>query len=99
VARLSRSRLQAYPFKGRLLTPAKTLYFQRLKLLLYIQKSYHDNMTEKLITIGKRKITKFGGSYVIGLPKEFAKINGWTAGREVVLKSDGVRLVIELLAE
>jgi len=56
-------------------------------------------MTEKLITIGKRKITKFGGSYVIGLPKEFAKINGWTVGREVVLKSDGVRLVIELLAE
>jgi len=48
------------------------------------------------VAIGKRKIIKFGDSMAVTLPLMFCKMYGWEAGKEVIVKTDGKRLILEL---
>jgi len=50
------------------------------------------------IVIGKRKIVRQGGhSRMITLPSDFCEANGWNFGNEVIIKTDGKRLILELV--
>jgi hypothetical protein len=52
------------------------------------------------VVLGKRKIVLQGKfSYMVALPKEFCELNGWKVGREVIVKTDGRRLILELTEE
>jgi len=48
------------------------------------------------ILLDKRKIIRHGGSLAITLPTIFCKMYGWEAGKQVILKTDGKRLIVEL---
>jgi hypothetical protein len=52
------------------------------------------------VVLGKRKIVLQGKfSHMIALPKEFCVNNGWEVGKEVIIKTDGERLILELVEE
>lgn len=48
------------------------------------------------VAIAKRKIMLLDTSHIIVLPKEFCAQNGWIPGRQVIIKTDGKRLILEL---
>ena len=48
------------------------------------------------VAIGKRKLIKFGDSIAVTLPAMFCKMYGWEAGKTVIVKTDGKRLILEL---
>jgi len=48
------------------------------------------------VVIARRKIWLQGGhSYSIVLPKEWCEEQGWTEGDEILIKTDGRRLILE----
>lgn len=50
------------------------------------------------VVIGKRKIVRQSGhSRIITLPSDFCEANGWDFGKEVLIKTDGKRLILELV--
>ena len=48
------------------------------------------------IMLDKRKIIRHGSSLAVTIPAIFCKMYGWEAGKTVIVKTDGKRLIIEL---
>jgi len=52
----------------------------------------------KPVVLCRRKIVLQGGfSHMVALPKEFCIENGWEVGKEVIISTDGERLILELV--
>jgi len=54
----------------------------------------------KEVVLDKRKIIRQGRfSRIVVLPSGFCEAHGWEFGKEVLIKTDGSRLILELVKE
>jgi hypothetical protein len=52
------------------------------------------------VVLEKRKIIRQGQySRIVVLPSGFCEMHGWDYGKEVIIKTDGNRLILELVEE